>query len=223
MDKIPNRKYIGWEIDWKCIYQFISNMLQNKTLQPHYTTKLVQNTFKSYTFQIVNKVKKHFTANAGIEIFDQLKVFLQPYKDDGVSILCMLLPTHRSVPMSVILYYYHDLMAYWYMTSGISTSNNALMMVMCEIAYSHYNIDWTPHYNFIFTQIFRILELPLSPKMSEMNDNMYAIVMKGDPINSGAKLIANIIRNSKIMSRQHRSNFGRTKKINYDGKGLFSH
>jgi hypothetical protein len=194
-DRIPNRKYEGWSLDWKRVYHFLTYTLQSKAICPHYTTKLVKNTFKSYIFKIVTKVKKAFVLDAGIEIFEALKQNLHPYKVEGLAYLCMLLPTHKHVPPNVVKHYFGDLMAFWYMVSGSVASNNIMMVIMSDIAHSHFEVDWTPYHSFIFTQIYRMLGLPFSPKMGDLADEINSVILKTDPISLAAKLVANIIRN----------------------------
>ena len=187
------------ELDWRDIYNFLELIFGNKGRSAYYIQKACRNYIIGHSSLVVNLLKNFYDERTGMEIFNSFREYFSVNFSSlsrHMQYLYLFLPTGSKYKESSYGEWMHEAMHMWHLMCGDDIWNSRFLNIFASLARNHYEINWLPHLNFIFTQICKSLRIPIGPsfiKTKNLPEKSKALNI-GSLVKTGSRLIVSMIR-----------------------------
>eukprot|EP01022_Parablepharisma_sp_SALTPOND_P017318 TRINITY_DN2739_c0_g1_i1.p1 TRINITY_DN2739_c0_g1~~TRINITY_DN2739_c0_g1_i1.p1 ORF type:complete len:1715 (-),score=212.94 TRINITY_DN2739_c0_g1_i1:5488-10632(-) len=147
-------------LNWEPVLQFLETFFNKERREAYHIPKKDDANLKIIIPKFIQKLKRFFPVESGNQIFKYVKSFIGPSQareNFYLYYLHCLLRTDHKVPKEHYEDWMKEMLVLWECNSSKRAFGSAALSLFSGLARAHYEIDWEPYIDTLFTHIMNTI------------------------------------------------------------------
>lgn len=164
-------------MNWEPVFQLLRTVLDTTRRKTYYPPATDDMKIKEALPRVIYKLKKFFPIDSGLQIYNYVKGYIGSARiQDGfhMFVLHEMLRTDAKVPKDQYEPWMKEILALWDSNSLNRIFGSAAMSLISALSRSHYEIDWEPYMDSLFTHIMNCIYWQTQEGVFHVNVNKFS-------------------------------------------------